>query len=1221
MIRALSLSLFAAFMLLGPLAPEAFAQTRDDLPDFLFDPTYYSSKVYEKKADVDGNEVVITVFNYGLLAGVGEVRGEWPKGSGNNYVGDVLPIIVSEVPVDTDGDGVADDLVRHVSTTRGPGNRGIPQNPDNPSEAWTFEPKPGFASDRVRTDTNEENNRLALSTDPQSWPDFWPDQPTWIDPTTGRAQWNGFFGRNQFSADLESYFWTDDTNDRELQTEFPGMEGAPGFRPDPARPSRGGLGLEMKVRSLQWSQFLAQDAIFWLYEVTNTSTITYPRVAVGLTVGTLAGGDGDSQDDLAFFDQANRIVYSWDNDNSGNESQPVGYVGYGFLESPGNSENGIDDDGDGDPTTEQGRDIDGLPITDLTRVGSDNTFRQADFQPRMLASGDPLVLIDAATGRRSIQYVPASGSITVESQGRSYTVASGDVIQETQTDIQGQNPNLPAVTVTEKDLIDNDLDGIIDEDVTLHFERRAQAFGGGIVTLPALKYKNYVGFGRAIEGRAATEADSTTYGLRNLLIDEARDNGVDEDQDWNAATDDVGADGQAGTGDEGEGNGRRDPGEPNFDDLDVTESDQVGLSSFFYFFPSNAFPLTDDERVWDGMTPGFFTTNEELQTQQQAGGVDGDFVFGSGYFSLEPGETLRFSMALVFGDDLEDITTNTQTIQEIYNRNYQFARPPDRPTLNAVGGDGQVTLYWNSIAEQSFDPALGEFDFEGYRLYKSTDPNFQDVEFVTDAFGNDATRVPFVQYDRANGTQGIYTSNDPRTRGVSYNLGSDTGLRYSFVDTDVDNGQTYYYAITAYDRGSPDFFPAENNILSSQTADGKVVTGDNVVEITPNAPVAGYTAGSIQNLVRVSGDATGEVFTEVLNPEMIPDGAQYEIVFDDAITSSRSFSVLRNGEVVVTSLLADAPSAVVDGIRFVFNNDSPRLDLDASGFLTEPSNADQFAEVFAAVYQNATFQVQGQAVPFDYEIQFQDQATNLSLGGIRLGTVGPFVESIQTNVVVRNQTLGRDAAFVFLASDGADGIFSASTTATSTQAGSARSDLLIIYDCVEETLCATEALTPTYVFRIRADARGRFSGEIPNAGDRYLLSSRKPFSTRDAFSFSSTASGVDTDAAQAQLDAIRVVPNPYVAAASWERPPPRNLSGRGERRIDFIHLPQDAVVRIYDVRGSLIRELVHDAGLDDGTVSWDLRTREGLETAYGVYFYHVDAPGVGEITGKLALIK
>ncbi len=52
-----------------------------------------------------------------------------------------------------------------------------------------------------------------------------------------------------------------------------------------------------------------------------------------------------------------------------------------------------------------------------------------------------------------------------------------------------------------------------------------------------------------------------------------------------------------------------------------------------------------------------------------------------------------------------------------------------------------------------------------------------------------------------------------------------------------------------------------------------------------------------------------------------------------------------------------------------------------------------------------------------------------------------------------------------------------------------------------------------------------------------------------------------------------------------------------------------------------MRELVHDGGLDDGAVSWDLKTREGLDVAYGVYFYHVEAPGGLSKTGKLALIK
>ena len=53
-----------------------------------------------------------------------------------------------------------------------------------------------------------------------------------------------------------------------------------------------------------------------------------------------------------------------------------------------------------------------------------------------------------------------------------------------------------------------------------------------------------------------------------------------------------------------------------------------------------------------------------------------------------------------------------------------------------------------------------------------------------------------------------------------------------------------------------------------------------------------------------------------------------------------------------------------------------------------------------------------------------------------------------------------------------------------------------------------------------------------------------------------------------------------------------------------------------------IRQILYkDDNSLDVTVSWDLTTQDGTDTAYGVYVYYVDAPGVGEKTGKFALIK
>ena len=40
-----------------------------------------------------------------------------------------------------------------------------------------------------------------------------------------------------------------------------------------------------------------------------------------------------------------------------------------------------------------------------------------------------------------------------------------------------------------------------------------------------------------------------------------------------------------------------------------------------------------------------------------------------------------------------------------------------------------------------------------------------------------------------------------------------------------------------------------------------------------------------------------------------------------------------------------------------------------------------------------------------------------------------------------------------------------------------------------------------------------------------------------------------------------------------------------------------------------------------GSLPWDLLNESQLEVSYGVYLYHVEAPGVGETTGTFAIIK
>ncbi|HEX7574148.1 MAG TPA: hypothetical protein VF514_13740, partial [Bacteroidota bacterium] len=140
-------------------------------------------------------------------------------------------------------------------------------------------------------------------------------------------------------------------------------------------------------------------------------------------------------------------------------------------------------------------------------------------------------------------------------------------------------------------------------------------------------------------------------------------------------------------------------------------------------------------------------------------------------------------------------------------------------------------------------------------------------------------------------------------------------------------------------------------------------------------------------------------------------------------------------------------------------------------------------------------------------------------------------------------------------------------------------------------------------------------------GDTLLLRTTKPFRYGDLFDFTPVLPAVDDAKAKAALLHVRVVPNPYVTASSFELPlNPGITSGRGQRKIDFIHVPRQATIKIFTSRGDHVVTLHQDGNIEDGTVSWNLRTYENLDVAYGIYFYVVESP-VGNTTGKIAIIK
>jgi len=173
------------------------------------------------------------------------------------------------------------------------------------------------------------------------------------------------------------------------------------------------------------------------------------------------------------------------------------------------------------------------------------------------------------------------------------------------------------------------------------------------------------------------------------------------------------------------------------------------------------------------------------------------------------------------------------------------------------------------------------------------------------------------------------------------------------------------------------------------------------------------------------------------------------------------------------------------------------------------------------------------------------------------------------------------------------------------------------------TYARTQPTTPSVTWRVAIDTLGKdLRGPIlpPRLGDTWQLRTIRPFGRSDQFVFATHGPSVDPAAARATSNlGPYVVPNPYIASASFE-PAPFAVSGRGDRRIEFRNIAVNATIRIYTVRGDLVSTLRQD-GSPSGIVAWNVRTKDNLDAAPGLYIFHVEAPGTDAHIGKFAIIK
>lgn len=1046
----------------------------------------------ERSGFHDASNIRTVFWNYGMVGDYPPDPGnvdlsvfhsvEVPKGSGMNYSDGITPFVLAKIKT-------ADGIDSYIMET---GFRERQATSPYYNRVMRFEPRPGYF--QPNSDLNPGRSP-AISSDPRTWPDAWPDKADDPDDPGWAGSWNGYFGK-QIVADQESYMVMDDDFYDAWQ-----------YYPDSRDSTRHGLGLRIEVRGFQWANPQARNVVFWHYDITNEGTTDYDdNIIFGLYMDSGVGGsalscDGiyESDDDNAYFDRTFNedvinLVYTWDRFGHGRDlSGPcgnTGYLGYAYLETPGNFTDGIDNDEDG--------------ITDERR----------DAGPGELLTGETAI--------------------------RSYVAAHYD-------------------------------------------QARFEVKYGPLEERPAFK-----------AGRWWTG---------------------DEDMDWVADLHDVGADGLAETGDTGEGDGMPTAGEPSFDQTDLNESDQIGLTGFkinrIRPGQGNPDPTVDaivfytDSANWpQRLFEKFSNPEPSIRFDPPlAANYNIGFLFASGPFQLKAGQRERFSLALAYGADLNELRTTVKTVQQIYDANYRFAVPPKLPTVTAEVGDGYVRLSWDAVAEKSADPVTGEFDFEGYRIYRSTDPEFRDAKVITTATGSGpiGNGKPVAQFDLPNGRTGF---SKQVVEGVAYYLGNDGGITHTWIDTTVTNGQLYYYAVTAYDHGSDalDFYPSENAINVSRTPRGGLVLAGNVVEVRPNPRASGFVSAEVGDIEHIRGEGVGQVTVDVVNSSIVPDHL-FTIGFATPAPESllaRSFSLVDSttGMTVIEAGVLDARGNGPVGSGFlpvISTIKTVQVDGQTTGWEDgSPTNtrlAASYLEVLPINQARPGF-------PDDITLTFEDTVVDTSLA---IFPIPAKPAKFRAVAHTPDGDLPLDFRFRDLDNDGT----------------LSRDDEYV--DVATYSPASPGVPQVTWRFQIQGTEDGA-AILPPAAGDVFHLGVVRPLGSKDVFLFQATPETIDPGKARSDFaQEPYVVPNPYVGSASFE-PERFAISGRGERRIEFRGLPQHCTIRIYTVLGDLVQTLEHDGGTE-GYEAWNLRTKDNLDVAPGLYIFHVDGGKLGKSIGKFAIIK
>ncbi len=668
--------------------------------------------------------------------------------------------------------------------------------------------------------------------------------------------------------------------------------------------------------------------------------------------------------------------------------------------------------------------------------------------------------------------------------------------------------------------------------------------------------------------------------------------------------------------------------------------------------------------------------------------VPGDPITNSGWLDANAGDrrmllaTGPFTMAL--GDTQETVIASISALgsdrlssiavlkffdrfaQSAFDNLFQLPKPPASPKLTATEYDGRIFLNWASdpeaVAATENDTIKG-YAFEGYNVYQLPTAGAtveQGVKLATFDVNNSIRTISQETFDPHSGL----------ILNLPVQFGNDSGLSRTFIaDRDrlreqpLINGQPYYFGVTAYS-----YNPDPNATIKTLESPPSVVT------VVPQSTKPGVRLTSTPGdslAVRHEGPSDGTVVAIVMDP-LKATSHDYEVSFSDdghggfvwALKDATANKTMLSNQ---TNQSGDGNYLITDGLqvkvigpppgmkefqipsgarRWTFANANgfglegfsgaigmafnqffssstitpPQLHnvliklagtdtdgnaLDANdpdlsyGYrylrrASQPPADPAFAPFIVNPGAGYAYQDYVKNVPFAAYDMETNPPTRLMVGYLENNVAGGRVNGRYwppySNEGVNNVTLTLEWFFIFAVPY------------------SETPDPTLQVDILNTTLPIMWWGTPN-----------RRGGNIAfEAADEFLIVANHVNSTADKFIFTSKAPLVDQSVAKQDVaELVKVFPNPYFGFNRFEQ-------NQFNRFVTFSHLPDKAIVRIFNLAGVLVRTLTKGLDAPDNAqfLRWNLQNEAGLPVASGIYVARIEFPDLGVTKDlKIAIVQ